>query len=642
MAIKRLVRYGDWESPITADTVTSKSRTVASPRVHRGTGRAFFIESKDDGRKGIVEITPHGPRDLLPAPYSASNTVYEYGGSAYDVVADGRIIFSHKDNTVKILDPDTSKVSDLAGSSGLRYSNFSANPNSPWVLAIEEDHAIPTPKGIRNYVVAINADTGHVKRVVEGADFYYTPQFSVDGKRLTWMEWDQPNLPFAAAKIFAADWTSSAGVENAVLVAGENREGAAEPRWGPDGSLFVCIETDGFRKLFRLAPGAEKPSQVKLEGLENAEIGEIRWFQGSNTYAPLSARYVAAAAIVFGQAKLILIDLEKDNWKPIGPPDICGVVFDAMVRMSDESLLLVADQTATPPALYKIDISTGETTTIRETTDEKLDDSLFSRPELVKFRSKGSPSRTVYSTLWMPRNPKFLAPDNTLPPLVISSHGGPTSYTGSGLNLRTQYFTSRGYAYLALNYTGSTGHGRDYREALFGRWGVVDADDAAEVADHLVSAGRVGRVGIVGASAGGYNVLQALVRHPRAFDAGFCVCGVSDVEKLGESTHKLESEYMGALVLDPGMTEAQKEERYRERSPLFHADRVGAPLFLLHGVADTVVPVEQARLVYKAVKDKGGDVRIREVEGEGHMFGQPGSPRLWLEEEEAWWRSYLI
>ncbi|GKT84441.1 dipeptidyl peptidase [Colletotrichum tofieldiae] len=295
-----------------------------------------------------------------------------------------------------------------------------------------------------------------------------------------------------------------------------------------------------------------------------------------------------------------------------------------------------------PSALYKIDISTGETTTIRETTDEKLKDSLFSKPELVKFQSKGSPSRTIYSTLWMPRNPKFLAPENTLPPLVISSHGGPTGYTGSGLKLRTQYFTARGYAYLALNYTGSTGHGRDYREALFGHWGIVDADDAAEVANHLVEAGRVGKVGIVGASAGGYNVLQALVRHPRTFDAGFCVCGVSDVKKLDESTHKLESEYMGALVLDPGMTEEQKEERYRERSPLFNADKIEAPLFLLHGIADTVVPIEQARLIYKAIRDKGGDVRIREVASEGHMFGKPGSPRLWLEEEEAWWRSYLI
>ncbi|KAL2881057.1 hypothetical protein SGCOL_003716 [Colletotrichum sp. CLE4] len=643
MVTKRVVRYGDWESPITIGTVTSKSWTITSPRVHRQSGRAFFIESKDDGRKVFVEVTKNGGlKDILPAPYSAGNTVYEYGGSTYDVAADGRIVFSNRDNTVKSLDVDTGKVSDLTGDSKLRYSNFSANPTSPWVLANQEDHTINTPHEIRNYVVAINADTGEVKRVVEGTDFYYTPQFSADGKRLTWMECDQPNLPFASAKIFVADWTSEATVKNAVLVAGNNREGAAEPRWGPDGSLFLGIEVDGFRRLFRLAPGAEKPTQIKLSGLDNAEIGEVRWFQGSQTYAPLSERYVAAAAITFGEAQLILIDLEKNDWKPIGSSSICGIVNDAMARLDDGSLLLVADESDSPSALYKVDVISGKTTTIRGTTDEKLDTALFSKPELVKFESKESPSRTIYSTLWMPKNPKFLGPDSDKPPLVISSHGGPTGYTGSGLKLRTQYFTARGYAYLALNYTGSTGHGREYREALFGNWGIVDADDAAEVAKHLVEAGRVGKVGIVGASAGGYNVLQALVRHRTTFDAGFCVCGVSDVKKLEESTHKLESEYMGALVLDPGMTDEQKEERCRERSPLYHADKIGAPLFLLHGVADTVVPIEQARLIYKAVKGKGGDVRIREVEGEGHMFGMPGSPRLWLEEEEGWWRSYLI
>ncbi|KAF6840603.1 dipeptidyl peptidase (prolyl oligopeptidase) [Colletotrichum plurivorum] len=643
MVTKRVARYGDWDSPITADTVTSKSWTVSSPRVHRASGRAFFNETKDDGRNSVVEITKDGLRDLLPAPYSAHNTVYEYGGSPHDVLADGRVVFSNKDNAVKVLDPDTGDVADLAGGPKLRYSNFSASQRGPWVLAIEEDHEIDTPRGIRNYVAAINADTGEVKRVVEGADFYYAPQFSEDSERLAWTEWDQPELPFSAGKIFAGDWnSSSASVENATMIAGNHREGAAEPHWGPDGSLFLCIEVDGFRQLHRVAPGQQKPSHIKLKGLEKAEIGEIRWFQGSQTYAPLSTRHVAAAAIVFGQAKLILIDLETNDWKPIGPPNLCAIAYDSVARLSDTSVLVIGEQLTFPSALYKIDVSTGEVKTVRETTNDKLNESLFSKPELVQFRSKGSPSRTIYSTVWMPRNPKFLAPEGSLPPLVISSHGGPTGYTGSGLKLRTQYLTSRGYAFLALNYTGSTGHGREYREALFQNWGIVDADDAAEVADHLVAAGRVGKVGIVGASAGGYNVLQALVRHPRTFDAGFCVCGVSDVKKLDESTHKLESEYMGALVLDPGMTEEQKEERYKERSPLFHAEKIESPLFLLHGIADTVVPIEQARLIYKAVKEKAGDVRIREVPGEGHMFGKPGSQRLWLDEEEAWWRRYLL
>ncbi|TEA17927.1 putative peptidase YuxL [Colletotrichum sidae] len=641
MMAKSVAPYGDWDSPITAATVTSKSWSVSAPRVQGATRRAFFNESKD-GRSSIVEITKDGLEDVLPPAYSASNSVYEYGGAPYAVTSGGPIIFSNHDNTVKILDPDTREVTDLTGHPSLRYSDFHANPCGPWVLAVEEDHEIDTPAGVKNYIVAINADSGEVKRVVTGADFYYTPQFSEDGKRLTWMEWDQPELPFSAAKIFVADWTSSATVENAVLVAGKNREGAAEPRWGPDGSLFVCIEVAGFRQLHRLRPDEHTPSQVSLSGLENAEIGEIRWAQGSHTYAPLSAKNVVAAAIVFGQAKLVLIDLETNKWELIGPPNLCAIAFDSLARLSDTSVLVIGEQSTVPSALYKIETSTNETQTIRTTTDEVLEEKLFSKPELVKFMSKGSPSRTIYSTLWMPRNPAFVAPEGALPPLVISSHGGPTGYTGSGLKLRTQYFTARGYAYLALNYTGSTGHGREYREALFRNWGIVDADDAAEVAAHLVSAGRVGKVGVVGASAGGYNVLQALVRHPRTFDAGFCVCGVSDVKKLGESTHKLESGYMGALVLDPGMTDDEKEARYRDRSPLFHADKIESPLFLLHGVADTVVPIEQARLVYEAVKDKGGEVHIREVPGEGHMFSKPGSSAIWLSEEEAWWRKHLL
>ncbi|KAF9877065.1 dipeptidyl peptidase [Colletotrichum karsti] len=642
MVTKRVARYGDWDSPITADTVTSKSRSVTSPRVHRASGRAFFNESKGDGRNGIVGITNEGAKDVLPAPWSAHNTVYEYGGSPYDVTADGRIIFSDAERGVGILDPDSGKVTIVTAPEKKRYSNFSASPQSPWVLAIEEDHAINTPEGVKNYIVAINADTGETKRVVQGADFYYTPRFSEDGKRLAWTEWDQPNLPFSASKIFVADWTSSASVENKVQIAGQNLEGAAEPRWGLDGSLFVCIEVDGFRQLHRLGPGDSNPTHIKLKGLENAEFGEIRWFQGSQTYAPISARHVVAAGIIFGQAKLIVVDLETSDWKPIGPSNLNALANDSVARLNDTSVLVIAEETASPSALYIINALSGESKIVRKTTDVDLDQKLFSKPELVQLRSTGAPFRTIYSTLWMPHNPKFIAPEGTLPPLVISSHGGPTGYTSSGLKLRTQYFTSRGYAYLALNYTGSTGHGREYREALFSNWGIVDADDAAEVAEHLVNAGRVRKVGIVGASAGGYNVLQALVRRPKTFDAGFCVCGVSDVKKLDESTHKLESEYMGALVLDPGMDEEQKEERYKERSPLFHADKIQSPLFLLHGIADTVVPIEQARLIYAAVKNKGGDVQMREVPGEGHMFGKPGSPRLWLDEEEAWWRRNLL
>jgi len=243
-------------------------------------GKAFYTETKENGDNCIVEIRSNGVKDVLPPGYSARNSVYEYGGSAFDALPDGRIIFSNKDNTVHLLEPDTGKVVKLVGKPTLRYSNFSSNPTSPWVLATEEDHEHDTPAGVMNYVVAINLHSAEVRRVVSGADFYYTPQFSPDGSKLAWLEWNHPDLPFSAAKLFCAEWTDSGSIRNVTLIAGAEHEGVAEPRWGPDGSLFFGRELNGFRRLHRLAPDSKESSPLELHGLENSEVGQMIWFQG--------------------------------------------------------------------------------------------------------------------------------------------------------------------------------------------------------------------------------------------------------------------------------------------------------------------------------------------------------------------------
>jgi len=229
-----------------------------------------------------VEIVSEGYRDVLPKGYSAHNTVYEYGGSPYDVLPDGRIIFSNaSDNWICLVDPDTQKVTKLAGKSKLRYSNFHANPMSTSVLAVEEDHEFDAPADVKNYVVAIDALSGDVKRVVTGADFYYTPQFSPDGTKLTWLEWDHPDLPFFAAKLYYADWDlEKKAVGKKTLVGGPAREGIAEPRWGPDGSLFFGKEVDGYRRLFQMFPSNREAAAVALPTIDEAEFGQIRWSQG--------------------------------------------------------------------------------------------------------------------------------------------------------------------------------------------------------------------------------------------------------------------------------------------------------------------------------------------------------------------------
>lgn len=217
---------------------------------------------------------------MLPAEYSATNTVYEYGGPAYAILNDDRIVFSNKDHAVYILKPDTKEVSRLTGGTNLRYSNFEVDPNSHWVIANEEDHTIDTPDKVRNRIVAINVESGEVKRVLESADFYYLSNFSPDGKKLTWLEWDHPDLPFDAAKLYWADWSAEGLVSKPRFISGGKGHGVAEPHWGTDGSLFFGQETGEFRTLFRIPAGKEDPAEVKLNDLENAEFGEVRWYQG--------------------------------------------------------------------------------------------------------------------------------------------------------------------------------------------------------------------------------------------------------------------------------------------------------------------------------------------------------------------------
>ncbi|RYO90487.1 hypothetical protein DL764_008441 [Monosporascus ibericus] len=619
MVIQNIARYGEWESPITVGSVTSKSRALSSPRVH--SGRTFYLETEETGNSCIVEISKDGLKDRLPPEYSASNTVYEYGGAAFDVMSDGRLMFSNKDNTVHVLDPDRGEVLRLVANPVLRYSNFNAHPTSAWVLAVEEDHERDTPDQVKNYVVAINGDTGKVKRIASGADFYYTPQFSPDGTKVAWLEWNHPYLPFNAAKLAWCDWLSDAEVDNFQEL--RDSEGAVEPRWGPDGTLYYGREINGYRQLFCTNPGKDTPSWIRLEGLEEAELGQIIWWQGSQTYCPLSKKHLIAAAVTHGAANLVLIDLQKFSWSQLAEPTtLSDMAFDAMARLSDHSALVIGSGTVTSQTLYRIHIDeeSPRIEVIRKSSDEEFDPALYSRPEAVCFR----------------------APEGTLPPLIIFAHGGPTGCAGPGLKLRTQFFTSRGYAFFYINYTGSTGYGREYRESLFGNWGITDADDAVECAEYFLSQGRVkpGGVGITGPSGGGYEVLQAMTRHPKTFTAGLCVCGVSNVKELGEFTHKLESKYIAALAIPQGTPDDLIDSIYYERSPIFHASQIEKPLMLIHGTKDTVVPIEQARAIVRVIEEGGGDIELVEAEGQGYTLD--GSAKMWLEHEERWWEKTLV
>lgn len=466
-------------------------------------------------------------------------------------------------------------------------------------------------------------------------------------------------MAFDDSEMYWADFDAeSCTISNTRIIVGKAK-GLAEPQWGPDGTLWYAAETSNYRSLFRIPAGSYKSVALNMKGLESFEMGEHGLMQGSRTYTPLTADLVVGAAYDNdsqpGRTRLMGI-------KVVGDEGICASLADqdvghfrgrSIARLSDKSVLVVSQGIKTAKTLRVVhilntewdgdgdDANTSHNHAVRKSTDIELSQSVLSYPTFQRVVSTSAPERAIHGFYWGPQNDAFAAPEDTLPPLIIDLHGGPTGAASPGLDLRVQYFTSRGYAYVKLNYTGSVGFGRQYRQSLFGNWGIIDVDDAAEFANHFREKGLVGKVGITGISAGGYGTLQCLTLHPETFDAGFCVSGISELSGFDELTHKLEMDYASLLVLKGGENQKEKAEIYKDRSALYRVDKVKSPLAFLHSRDDTVVPISQAEMMFAALKDRV-DTKLIKLSGDGHSLAKPSSQKVWISEAEAWWRSHLL
>jgi dipeptidyl aminopeptidase/acylaminoacyl peptidase len=602
-----------------------------------------------------------GVRDILPQGYSARSSVHEYGGGAYCIASTGHVIFtnsSNRENGVYSLDSDSSKVERILNTPFRSYGDFDAHPSEEWILAIEEVHheGHDPPSKVINRLVAFSSQKASDPVVVAtGADFFTSPRFSPNGRQICWLQWNHPDMPWTDTRLFLADWKSISErpgfeISNIQMIAGGMVDGqtvaVTEPRWAPDGVLYYLQDSPYYRQIYRRSSSGQSGLKLELEGLERVDFGECPWILACNTYAFLSKSEMIAVYTKTGQSNVISINLETGSCIDLQLP-FNSVRFDSLSSYDESSFIVVGSTRDSPLGLYQViginrepELLTLTTRAIRSSKADAYPLGIFSIPEHIEVITDGrhSSKRHVHGFFFPPHNPWYYAPPSTKPPLIIIPHGGPTSHSAPGLDLKTQYWTSRGYSVLLLNFGGSSGHGKEYRDSLNGKWGILDVADVVEVVEFLADEKRQNpvsqdRIGVVGGSAGGYTVLRALQLHPEIFAGGVSYYGIADVRRLNDSTHKFESHYLTGLI---------PEDQLDERSPVHHTDRFRAPLLLLQGEDDMIVPVEQAQLMERAMKRNGHEVKLVTFEGEGHGFRKAENLRRALMEEETWWRKTLL
>jgi dipeptidyl aminopeptidase/acylaminoacyl peptidase len=605
MAAPRVVPYGSWKSPITSDLIVAATVGLEQPRPDGAD--VYWVETRpaEGGRHVIVRRGPDGhTADRTPAPLNTRTRAHEYGGGAY-AVAEGTLYFSNfADQRLYRQDGD-SPPRPLTPQGDLRYADAVIDRHRGRIICIREDHTAGGEPV--NAVVSLAADGSDAGRVLaSGSDFYSSPRLSPDSARLAWLTWNHPNMPWDGTELWVAEFNADGSLGVGERVAGGPDESIFQPEWSPDGVLHFVSDRTGWWNLYRRRTGRDEPLCPRA-----AEFGRPQWLFGFSTYAFASAGQIVCTWLEQGAWRLGLLDTQARALEPFEVPytEIDGL------RAADGKAVFVAGSPAEVTAVVRLDLATRRFEVLRRSSDTPLDPGYLSVPELIEFPTEDG--RTAFGLYYPPRNRDFAAPAGERPPLLVISHGGPTSSTSTRLRPEVQYWTSRGFAVLDVNYGGSTGHGRDYRRRLDGRWGIVDVDDCVNGARYLVGRGLAdgNRLAIRGGSAGGYTTLCALTFRD-VFRAGASHFGVSDLEALAQETHKFESRYLDRLI----GPYPERQDLYRERSPIHFADRLSCPVILFQGLEDKVVLPNQAEMMVEALRRKGLPVAYVPFAGEQHGF----------------------
>jgi dipeptidyl aminopeptidase/acylaminoacyl peptidase len=619
--------YGSWKSPISAELVASAGVRLGELAVDGDT--LYWLEGRplEGGRQVLCRSAGDGqPQDLTPPGFNVRTRVHEYGGGSY-TVRHGTVLFANfADQRLYRQgpgDPEPRPITpEPATPAALRYADATLDPEGRWLVCVRESHEGPE---VTNELVAMPADGSAAPHVVAGGrDFYAAPRLDPSGRRLTWIEWDHPRMPWDGTECRLAAFDPSSGRLDGdpELVAGGPQESVVQPSWSPDGVLHFISDASGWWNLYRAGQGGAEPLAPAA-----AEFAMPQWELGQSTYAFLPDGTIACA---YGRGPVWRLGLLRPGAGKVTPLDLPYVSFypPSLRGSAGGRIATFAGGPTEAAALVTVDPASTAVRVVRRSQGPDLDPAGLSVPRPIEFPTEGG--QTAYALYYPPTNPGFQAPDGELPPLLVTSHGGPTSQVVDQLSLSVQYFTSRGFAVVDVDYGGSTGYGRAYRQRLRGRWGIVDTQDCINAARHLADQGLADpeRLAIRGGSAGGYTTLCALTFYD-AFAAGASYFGVADAETLARDTHKFESRYLDGLI----GPYPQAAELYRERSPIHHTELLSCPVILLQGLEDAVVPPAQAARMAGALDAKGIAYAYLAFEGEQHGFRQASSIRRALEAE---------
>lgn len=541
---------------------------------------------------------------MLTLPPSTPEPAFtNMGGGAY-FVAEGIVYFSNFADQRIYRQKVGEQPQPLTPEGDYRYADAILDRPHHRLICVREDH---TGEGEpQNTIVSIDLDTGECQVLVSGDDFYASPRLSPEGSQLCWLSWNHPNLPWDGTELFMASLQADGSLNKPQLVAGGVSESIFQPEWSPDGLLYFVSDRDNWWNLYRYRDGKIEPLCPK-----EAEFGLPLWVFGMATYTFASADEILCTYTEAGNWFLASLDVQTGQLQTIETP--YSSISAPLV--SQGKAIFTGGSATEPTAIVQLDLASGKVEVIRPSTRLKVEEGYLSIPQPIEFPTENG--LTAYGFFYPPTNQDFRAPEGTKPPLLVKSHGGPTAATSSTFNLKIQYWTSRGFAVLDVNYGGSTGYGREYRQRLKERWGIVDVDDCANGAKYLAQQGLVDgdKLAIAGGSAGGYTTLAALTFRD-VFKAGASHYGVSDLEALATDTHKFESRYLDGLI----GPYPERQDLYIARSPIHHTDRLACPAIFFQGLEDKIVPPNQAEAMVNAIKAKGLPVAYVAFAEEQHGF----------------------